>query len=209
MVLGVLSPILFTVYLDQLLQRLTSLHIGCHAGHHYVGSLCYADDIALLAPSPSALRILLRECELFATEHNLQFNAAKTQLICFRSSPEVKFTGKFFFSGHLLEFSDTVTHLGHVLHCSLDDGPDIKRATLEMCKKANVVLSTFSACDPHVKTVLFSSHCLSLYGGVLWDITCNQIKSLEVAFNNILRHITLGTSIRKHTFKKMSCVQTL
>ena len=84
-------------------------------------------------------------------------------------------------------FSDTVTHLGHVLHCSLDDGPDIKRATLEMCKKANVVLSTFSACDPHVKTVLFSSHCLSLYGGVLWDISCNQIKSLEVAFNNILR----------------------
>ena len=39
----------------------------------------------------------------------------------------------------------SVTHLGHVLHCSLDDGPDIKRATLEMCKKANVVLSTFSA----------------------------------------------------------------
>ena len=186
---GVLSPILFTVYLDELLQRLTSLDIGCHVGHHYVGSLCYADDIALLAPSPSALRILLRECELFATEHNLQFNAAKTQLICFRSSPKVKFTGKFFFSGHLLEFSDTVTHLGHVLHCSLDDGPDIKRATLEMCKKANVVLSTFSACDPHVKTVLFSSHCLSLYGGVLWDISCNQIKSLEVAFNNILRRI--------------------
>ena len=58
-----------------------------------------------------------------------------------------------------------------------------KRATLEMCKKANVVLSTFSACDPHIKTVLFSSHCLLLYGGVLWDITYNQIKSLEVAFN--------------------------
>lgn len=34
--------------------------------------LCYADDIALLAPSPSALRALLRECELFAIEHNLQ-----------------------------------------------------------------------------------------------------------------------------------------
>ena len=76
---GVLSPILFAVYLDdtELLQRLTSLDIGCHVGHHYVGSLCYADDIALLAPSPSALRILLRECELFATEHNLQFNAAR------------------------------------------------------------------------------------------------------------------------------------
>ena len=93
----------------------------------------------LLAPSPSALRILLRECELFASDHNLIFNAAKTQLICFRSSPKVKCIGKFSFSGHLLEFSDTVTHLGHVLHCSLDASDDIKRATLEMCKKANIV----------------------------------------------------------------------
>ena len=42
-----------------------------------------------------------------------------------------------------LEFSDTVTHLGHVLHCTLDDSEDIKRSTLEMCKKANIVLATF------------------------------------------------------------------
>ena len=82
---GVLSPLLF---IDELLQRLSTLNIGCHVGHHYVGSLCYADDIALLAPSPSALRILLRECERFATDHNLIFNAAKTQLIMFSSFTE-------------------------------------------------------------------------------------------------------------------------
>ena len=27
----------------------------------------------------------------------------------------------------------------------------------------------------------------SLYGDALWDITCRQLSSLEVAFNNILR----------------------
>ena len=84
----VLSPVLFTVYVDELLQYLFTLDIDCHVGHHYVGSLCYADDIALLAPSPSALRILLRECERFATDHNLIFNAAKTQLIMFSSFTE-------------------------------------------------------------------------------------------------------------------------
>ena len=82
-----------------------------------------------------------------------------------------------------------MTHLGHVLHCSLDDSLDIKRATLEICKKANIVLSTFSSCNPQVKTVLFASHCLSLYSGVLCDISCSQLTSLEEAFNNILRHI--------------------
>lgn len=26
--------------------------------HHFVGAVCYADDVALLAPSPSALRLM-------------------------------------------------------------------------------------------------------------------------------------------------------
>ena len=91
---------------------------------------------------------------------------------------------------HGLEFSDTALHLGHVLHCTLDDSDDIKRATLEMCKKANILLLTFPHCAPDVKTVLFQSHCLSLYhGAALWNIKYKQLKSLEIAFNNILRRI--------------------
>ena len=42
---GVLSPILFTVYIDELLQRLSRLGIGCQLGGHSVCALGYADDI--------------------------------------------------------------------------------------------------------------------------------------------------------------------
>ena len=66
---GVLSPILLTIYIDELLLRLSKLGVGCHSGHYFVGSLGYADDIALLAPSPSALRALLHECEVYAREN--------------------------------------------------------------------------------------------------------------------------------------------
>ena len=55
---GVLLPILFTIYLDKLIVRLSKLGVGCHFGRHFIGCLCYADDIALIAPSPSSLRIL-------------------------------------------------------------------------------------------------------------------------------------------------------
>ena len=54
---GVLSPILFTVYMDDLLLELERAGVGCFWRHHYVGAVCYADDLALLAPSLSALRI--------------------------------------------------------------------------------------------------------------------------------------------------------
>ena len=78
---GVLSPILFTVYIDDLLLELERQGIGCYWNKHFVGAVCYADDITLLAPSPSALRLMLNTCSSFATSHNLIFNADKIQLI--------------------------------------------------------------------------------------------------------------------------------
>ena len=50
-----------------------------------MGAVCYADDVALLAPSPSALRLILDTCRRVANSLSLFFNAAETQLICFSS----------------------------------------------------------------------------------------------------------------------------
>ena len=59
---GVLSPVLFSVYnnMDELLlNKLKDSGVGCYMGCEFAGCVCYADDLALLAPSPSALRIML------------------------------------------------------------------------------------------------------------------------------------------------------
>ena len=48
---GVLSPaVLFTLYIDSLLNDLKDLGVGCHWDGTYVGVMCYAVDIILLAP---------------------------------------------------------------------------------------------------------------------------------------------------------------
>ena len=78
---GVLSPILFTVYIDDLLLELEKQGVGCFWKHHFAGAVCYADDVALIAPSASALHLMLRACTQFASTHSLIFNASKTQLI--------------------------------------------------------------------------------------------------------------------------------
>ncbi len=49
----------------------------------YAGAVCYADDLTLLAPSPSALRLMLKCCDDFTTSHGLMFNYSKTQLLRF------------------------------------------------------------------------------------------------------------------------------
>ena len=50
---GVLSPILFSLYLDQLISRLRHIGMGCHMNGLFTGVYIYiyADDITLLAPS--------------------------------------------------------------------------------------------------------------------------------------------------------------
>ena len=56
---SVLSPVLFSVNIDSLLDRLAESSAGCYWGHRSAGALCYADDLVLLAPTASALRQML------------------------------------------------------------------------------------------------------------------------------------------------------
>ena len=63
---GVLSPTLFTVYIDGLFQRLAIGGSGCFMGSLFLGALGFADDVTLLAPSLRALRSMISICEAYA-----------------------------------------------------------------------------------------------------------------------------------------------
>jgi len=41
---GVLSPVLFCVYMDGLLASLESAGVSCYIGHMFTGAIAYADD---------------------------------------------------------------------------------------------------------------------------------------------------------------------
>ena len=56
---------------------ITQVSIGCYIGTVYVGPLAYADDVALLAPTPNAMRRLLSICENYGGEFSVIFKASK------------------------------------------------------------------------------------------------------------------------------------
>ena len=70
---GVLSPLLFTVYLDQLILVLKESGIGCHLNGMFVGAFIYADDVTLLAQTSMALKAMLSTCTDCTASHNLLF----------------------------------------------------------------------------------------------------------------------------------------
>jgi len=59
---GVMSPILFTIYMDELLIILSMSGVGCYIGNTYCGSLGYADDVILLCPTLMSMRKMLSIC---------------------------------------------------------------------------------------------------------------------------------------------------
>ena len=178
---GILSPYLFSLYLDGLLEELADSGVGCFWGSLFVGAVAYADDVVLLAPCASALRCMLNICNTYASQHGLLFNAGKTQLICFRKPKSIKSLPVIHFQNTQLKYKDEVKHLGHILHYNLDDGPDITRAIKDLNKKANSVLCLFHSADPVVKTYLIKMYCLSLYGCPLWSLSSKSLNCLQIA----------------------------
>ena len=65
---GVASPVLFTIYMDELLMRLQRAGIGCYVGHEWFGALGYADDLTLLSPSIKGLQKMVKMCANFGRE---------------------------------------------------------------------------------------------------------------------------------------------
>jgi hypothetical protein len=64
---GVLSPILFCIYMD-VLQRLEGSKLGCHVGYVFMEAFGYADDIVILSPMKRGLMEMLKICDLFSIE---------------------------------------------------------------------------------------------------------------------------------------------
>ena len=185
---GVLSPVLFAIYLDSLLDSLRSCGRGCFWDTNFCGALCYADDLTILAPSPDSLRKMLAHCEAYAKSHGLHFNVAKTQLICFRRSPALAHA-RLLFCGQPLPLLDSVLHLGNTLNFNLSDKHDIQKKTMAFLRQANFVLFRFQCCDPLVKMKLFQAYCLALYGCSLWQLDCPELHTLGVSFNNVIKKI--------------------
>ena len=109
---GVLSPLLFSVYIDDLLEKLKNKGIGCHIGHHFVGVLGYADDLILLCPSVTGLKEMIRTCEEYADEHNILFNGKKSQYLVFGS---YKYNHIVKVNNEIVERSGKAKYLGHIL----------------------------------------------------------------------------------------------
>ena len=118
---SVLSPALFSVYMDDLIVKLRRSGVGCHLGNVYCGVVGYADDILLLAPSRSAMENMLSICENYAGDNNLEFSTdpdpvkSKSKCIFMQGKMRKPKPLNLKLYGVDLPWVGCATHLGHEL----------------------------------------------------------------------------------------------
>ena len=83
---GVLSPLLFTVYVNDITCKLESSGYGCRVA--YVGILMYADDLLLISASVYDRRKMIEICEGEMVWLDMCFNVNKSCLL--RCGPRYK-----------------------------------------------------------------------------------------------------------------------
>ena len=76
-----ISLVLFCIYLDELLCKLSNTGVGYYISKIFVGAHVYADDIVLLVPAATALSSMLNICDNFCTTIFNNFNAQKSKCI--------------------------------------------------------------------------------------------------------------------------------
>jgi len=182
---GVLSPVLFCVYIEELISRLRALNIGCFIGHKFAGVMTYADDVTLMAPTHAATMKMLEVCRDCANDFDVLFNSSKSNVILFkpRSCPMMQ-RPVITFQGEVINYTERAVHLGSILGKNASQ-ENVKKAITDLYMRTNYLCSSFAFCDFNVSRYLFNSHCSSFYGSPLWKL--NLIEPLCIAWRKCIR----------------------
>jgi hypothetical protein len=183
---GVLSPILFAVYIDELLNYLKESKVGCHIGLLFLGALSYADDIILLAPTRKALYKMLSVANEFSDEYNVMFNPDKCKLMVYENNPGVN--EPIFFNNTTVQSTPYECHLGNLIGPALKDA-QVRQSVSELYGRTNVMLAQFKHAFSFIKYKLFKSFCMSVYGCQLWDFSSPGVNQFFIAWRKCVRMI--------------------
>ena len=185
---GVLSPIFFNVFIDDLSCALRDTEIGCFIGNVCLNHLCYADDMVLLAPSPCALQQLLNVCYNYAAANDLSYNTKKTKCMTFFPDNLKYDSPTFKLNNVTLPCVDRYKYLGVIISPCKTDKFDIQRAVQSQYTNGNRLTRKFNNCTKSVKIRLFQTYCSSFYGAHLWcNYTKKSLQSVKVAYNSSYR----------------------
>ena len=143
---SVLSPTLYSFYIDDLPRRLRQHgnSLFANSGRTRLNALLFADDIALLAPSLDEMKKLLHICELHSLENNYRFSPSKCEVILdpsvYLQYSEEALSTYLSLYGSALKLSQSFTYLGYRIRYNGIDYQEQIQAQTEKASRATQLM---------------------------------------------------------------------
>ena len=188
---SILSPLLFSMYIDIILVELEKSKLGCFLNGKCINSFLYADDLILLSLSISDLQCLIDKCKVLFDNLDLQINYSKSN--CLRIGNRFRSVCRpITINGCLISWVSEAKYLG----ITLQAGPKLTfnwaPARRNFYCSLNNILSHLGH-NPHISIVLslFRSNCIPIlsYGLSSLSLSKHDLNALSFAYNNIFHKL--------------------
>jgi Reverse transcriptase (RNA-dependent DNA polymerase) len=187
---GILSPLLFNVYVDCMLTSLRKLDYGCHYGNNYLGCIMYADDLLLISASVSELQVMLNTCGDIGSKLSIMFNGSKSKCLVIGPN-KIKNISTLTLNGASLIWEHKIKYLGIWLCSGKSFEVDLSEVRRKFFASVNSILSKCKYNNEIIKLQLLESQCLPI---LLYATECLILKPCQLSkinswWNSVYRKI--------------------
>ena len=186
---GILSPILFNLYVDELIKKLRGIGDGCYVSSCFVGCIMYADDLLLVSPTIAGLQRMLNVCSDFGASCNIMFNPAKTISVAI-GNRHCCSVAPVYIDSQPIVWVDQLKYLGVVFNTHGAMNVDVMPVKRRFYAALNSILVGCHVAEP-VKVQLVRSFCTPLLTyciGAL-ELRNSAVNDLGVCWNDAFRKI--------------------
>jgi len=82
----IISPLLFNIYINELIDAIKALNVGIDIGNEKVCILLYADDVVFLCENEKDLQKMLNTLESWCYSNKINVNLEKSKIVHFRTN---------------------------------------------------------------------------------------------------------------------------
>jgi len=184
---GVLSPVLFIVYVNDVIVTLSKSGHGCYYNNMFIGCIMYADDLLLLSGSLCDLQSMVDICCNEFDKLDMCLNVKKSQVIRIGRTYR-KEVSSISINGKPVQFVDEMKYLGWHIMSANRFKVNLHHMRVHFFQSFNALYAKSSDFSEPVLQHLVNVYCKPylLYGAEVINWNNSELSSIRHAFNSAM-----------------------
>ena len=168
-----LSPCLFSIFINDLAEKINQAGAGVYMGGDQIALLMYADDIALISSSVEGAQKQLDVMASWCAAWDMKINAKKSEILHIRNPQKQRCSTPVTCGSEVLNYTSTYKYLGYYLNEHLSHETTVETLTTSAQRSFGRVVQLFKSIkNLGIRTfeTLYPSYVVPImnYGSAVW-----------------------------------------